>query len=63
MAPDADMIIALTEAKDQAILNLNVATGEIELARKEIVPRSPRPTSRPSKCGRSVRVVWTMRSA
>ena len=36
MAPDADMIIALTEAKDQAIVNLNVATGEIELARKEI---------------------------
>lgn len=36
-APDADMIIALTEAKDQAILNLNAATGEIELARKEIV--------------------------
>jgi DNA repair exonuclease SbcCD ATPase subunit len=35
-APDADMIIALTEAKDQAIVNLNVATGEIELARKEI---------------------------
>jgi len=37
MAPDADQIIALTEAKDQAILNLNAATGEIELARKEIV--------------------------
>lgn len=37
MAPDADMIIALTEAKDQATLNLNAATGEIELARKEIV--------------------------
>lgn len=35
-APDADTIIALTEAKDQAIVNLNVATGEIELARKEI---------------------------
>ena len=35
-APDADMIIALTEAKDQAVVNLNVATGEIELARKEI---------------------------
>lgn len=36
MAPDADMIIALTEVKDQAVVNLNVATGEIELARKEI---------------------------
>ena len=37
MAPDADQIIALTEAKDQAVVNLNLATGEIELARKEIV--------------------------
>ncbi len=36
MAPDADQIIALTEAKDQAVVNLNLATGEIELARKEI---------------------------